>query len=433
MFRTIEADLAEWSERLSKSPIFLHGASRVGKTFSALQLGKTKYNDRVFRIDCSLVKQSATIFNNNQNLGGMLAAIENIHGSKIDFEKFLIIIDNVEHFPAAINAVKSLCLERKNLHIIVIGTLNREIIKKYTWLESIFEVHRVYPFSFVEFLKFIGHRNLADAAISSPLSKSHQDILKHLRDYLIVGGMPEAVECWLKEADIKKVRETQKEIFSNIINVPIPKDFNRQVMLSILKAIALNVGGPIDYKTIYNKLPLSQVKHYLDFFEEYSIIKRVFPSTPLSLPTINFRIRKFKTLFLDVGLMHIVNELEDSDKNLANKVIRTKIPDSVLCDQFVGQELSFIQSNQVQYWESSVKESTASVNYLIKINDKGLPAIIEHDQMTEEERGLDLCIGAYPECRRAYILSIEETLQEAVGKIKRVPVYCVSALGAGLF
>lgn len=433
MNRLIDEVLYEWKQQPLRLPMVLHGAPMCGKTYAAELLGKEHFESGSLRIDCGEGPEIEKLFKSNQNLGGMFGAIEQKVGKRIDFSRTLLILDNFDKCPITLRAVRDLYQQRSDLFVVLVGNMSSSLVKQFPWLTTSFAVHRMYPLCFAEFLAAIEQHDLADIVLGAPVQLSaqqHDELWGRLRDYLVVGGMPEVVASWVQKHNMPEVRKIQQEILKKMFQRGGDADHSGEDFESVMRVASRCSGSEVTYQHMSSNLSQSAVKHIFDGLHESGIVHRVYPSTPDTAPAVNHKVKRFKTIFQDVGLLEVLSGT--SAQLDQGGVEELRMYQSALFDQFIGQELLLAQSDQVQYWASSVKESTSRVNYLIRRKEGAWPAVLRSEDMTFNNYSLDICLGSYPECEGACVFSTGPFEGEGKkGKLKDFPLYFAMAVAGG--
>lgn len=216
-------ELLIWKEKFAPSHcLFIKGAIRVGKTTLAETFGKTEYKSYItvnFQEANDVIKD--LFVNQLLDLDYLYSVLERNYNTKLFKRESLIILDEIQLFPKARQALKTL-LKDGRYDFIETGSLAG--ISKKTRDEQILipsEEHIVelHPLDFEEFLWACGDFNtmlILDKHYKelSPLKHLHKDILISFRKYMCVGGMPQAVVQYVKNKDFEDVHLIKEEILN---------------------------------------------------------------------------------------------------------------------------------------------------------------------------------------------------------------------------
>ena len=201
MERTILHQLINWKNKKNRKPLLMTGVRQCGKTYLIREFGKRTFEETAyFNFDGNLGLQS--IFDFDFNVERIIDELETaVYGHKILPEKTLIIFDEIQDCPRAIQALKYFYEEKPELHIIAAGSLLGVALRKEGISFPVGKVDRLemYPMSFEEFVIADGGGKYIDGIGKYDLDRELPALYtvpmeKYLKNYYIVGGMPEAVQ-----------------------------------------------------------------------------------------------------------------------------------------------------------------------------------------------------------------------------------------------
>ena len=200
MKRKIYSRLKEWKDAGAKKPLLLIGARQIGKTYTASEFCEREFQK--FHVFNLLDRADiVALFAEKINTEEKIHKLELIVGEKIDFENTILFFDEVQESEPLISALKYFAESKTAYKILCAGSLLGVKLKRFG---SSFPVGKVemldmFPMDFEEYLLAYDESDLADeirycfqnsSAMSAPL---HEKCLRRFREYLCVGGMPEAV------------------------------------------------------------------------------------------------------------------------------------------------------------------------------------------------------------------------------------------------
>ena len=193
----------------------------------------------------------------------ILKEIELLEQCKITEGKTLLIFDEIQEAPRAITSLKYFCENKPNLHVACAGSLLGVALKKENISFPVGKVNRMqmYPMSFKEFLEAVGEEKyvslFSDWNFNREIPEAFSKPLEHLlKEYYIVGGMPEAVQEYVYSKDFRAVQEIQDEIHSDYAD-----DFSKHAPVSEIEKIRLIWDSvPKQLAKENNKFVFSHVK-----------------------------------------------------------------------------------------------------------------------------------------------------------------------------
>ncbi len=220
------AKLVAWKDDRERKPLLLTGVRQCGKTYICKEFGETYFEDvAYFYFEGN--NDLASIFEQNFDVERIIRELgQVIRGKAIIPGKTLVIFDEVQACPRAITSLKYFCENMRELHIICAGSLLGVALKRDKISFPVGKINRMqmYPLSFLEFFRATDQR---EALYESILQYGIEDELpqlyvteleKALRQYYIVGGMPEIVDAWLKKGEYSGIDKRQEDLLEDYSN-----------------------------------------------------------------------------------------------------------------------------------------------------------------------------------------------------------------------
>lgn len=212
-------DLLKWKDKKKRKPLLLTGVRQCGKTYLIREFGEKEFVETAyFNFDGNTGLQS--IFEYDFHVDRIMDELGSIvYGRKIVPGKTLVIFDEIQDCPRAIQSLKYFCENMPELHIIAAGSLLGVALRKEGISFPVGKVERtyMYPMSFEEFVIADGGEKYIAGIHKLDFQREIPELLavpleKYLKNYYIVGGMPEAVQTWIETHDYKEVEEVQDRI-----------------------------------------------------------------------------------------------------------------------------------------------------------------------------------------------------------------------------
>lgn len=221
MKRNSLSKLLKWKDKKNRKPLLVTGVRQCGKTYIIKELGQNEFEDMAyFNFDGNTGLKS--IFDFDFDIERIIDELNIVHQKKIIPGKTLVVFDEIQDCPRAIQSLKYFCENMKGLHLIAAGSLLDVALRKEGISFPVGKLDRLemYPMSFDEFViadggeKYI--QGLKKLAFERKIPELYAVPLeKYLRNYYIVGGMPEAVQTWVDTHDYKEVEEVQDTILKD--------------------------------------------------------------------------------------------------------------------------------------------------------------------------------------------------------------------------
>lgn len=226
--------LLDWNNNKRKKPLIVWGARQVGKTYLVQELfAKTYYKNSYIYVDFKKEDEIREFCTVTANAEKIIEYISLRKGKQIN-EKTLLIFDEIQECPNIISSLKYFCQDYREIPVIATGSMVRIKLQREThkrgsrendkFLFPVGKINQmtVYPMTFDEFL-MNSNKMLYDAIKKAydnkqPLdTEIHELALEQVYKYLLVGGMPEAVEAYIDEGSLLESREILKALYDNYL------------------------------------------------------------------------------------------------------------------------------------------------------------------------------------------------------------------------
>lgn len=369
--RKIDRVLADWALEPDRKPLVLRGARQTGKSSSVRELGR---GFELF-LELNLERQEdLALVRACRSAAELLAALAARANVAAFPERTLLFLDEIQESPEAIGWLRFLREDYPSLHVVAAGSL-LEVRLEDRGLS--FPVGRVTfrtlrPLSFAEFLDATGKDVLASRLRNGLTSADgiapalHDQALGLLRDYLWVGGMPEAVVRWADTASVAAVRQVHSDL-AQALAEDVQK-YGRGDVAEIEAAFANlkhHYGLRFRYDGFAPGYRTRPMKVAIGKLEGAMLITRVQPTSSLRLP-LEVRPRMApKLLPLDVGLAGYAMGAGVQD---LRALPIDRLFDGRLAEMFAGQQLltSFDDATQpLCFWVTESPSGNAETDYLL--------------------------------------------------------------------
>ena len=427
MEREIIKDLIKWKESKNRKPLIIHGARQVGKTYIVKQFGK-KYYDNAIYVNFETNQELSSQISDSIDAKYIINKLELFYGEKILPGKTLIFFDEIQANERALTSLKYFYEDAKEYHVIAAGSLLGVAINRESYSFPVGKVQMInmYPLSFKEFLIAIGRENLIDE-IKTHFDKNermdkmiHELCLKLYRTYLIIGGMPEAVQTYLTEEKVISVIDIQSEILESY-----ERDMTKYTdnnlsnrIISAFDSIPVQLAKDnqkFQYKVVSKGGTSSIFGEAILWLKNSGIVNQVY-KTSAELPLeMHKDLSSFKLYMSDVGLF--VNKARYPLYQIDLSSQPTMIAMGPLTEHYVANELR-VKGYDIYYWESNGK---AELDFVIQKNIDIIPIEVKTSTHTKA-RSLDLYMQMY---KPDYAIRISEKNFGFENNIKSVPFYAV--------
>ncbi|MDR3230480.1 MAG: ATP-binding protein [Synergistaceae bacterium] len=359
--------LREWKNNPRRKPGLLVGARQVGKTYLMKEFGREDFA-QVAYLSLDTDEKWAQIFSHvsPRDLLPLLKAATRI---EID-QDTLIILDEIQEVPRALLSLKYFQEEAPEYHVLAAGsTLGVAMRQGVSFPVGKVDFINLYPLTFGEFLQACGEgqlRSLLSDLDFTDLAAFHQQLLNLLRQYLVVGGMPEAVAEYAQSHNFTQVRRHHQ----NILNA-YERDFSkyagkelsvrvREVWQSLPRQLARE-----NKKFVFGAVREGgRGKNYdlaIDWLKDSSLIhKSSRVNQPISPLAIYQEPAIFKIFLHDVGLLATLSQADIGLIAEGHQIFSHF--NGALTEQYIAQELVAL-GMQLHYWART--NSTAEIDFLL--------------------------------------------------------------------
>ena len=429
--------LFDWNLRTLRKPLALLGARQVGKTWLMKEFSRQAYPDDTVSINfMEMGELNAAIAQTNLTVSNLLTLLQTVSGRQIVPGRTLLLLDEIQECPRALTTLKFFHEQLPQLAILVAGSLLGLSMGSTAHPPSgnsfpVGQIERlnVYPMTFLEFLGAIGQEGLAMALREgdwSSVGMLSREYELSLKNYLLTGGMPEAVATFADTRTLAAVREKQLAILADYDD-----DFKKHAPLDLLPKIRLlwnNLPSQLakeNKKFIYAALkPGARAREYetaLQWLDDAGMLRQVYRVCPPRMPLKAYRdLGAFKLYAHDVGLLGALSALPPRIV-LEGNALFTNFK-GAMAEQFVLGEL-VASGFEPGYW--TAETGAAELDFVVQGEADITPIEVKSATNTKAKS-----LSVY---RKAYrpMLSVKSSLKPYQRKngVVSLPLY---ALGARL-
>lgn len=387
--RKIYKQLLKWkSEYAPEYVLFIKGARRVGKTTIAEEFGRNAYKSYIIVNFQSANDTIKDLFVNSLlDLDYLYNVLQMQYGIKLYERESLIILDEIQLFPAARQALKTLLADGR-YDFIETGSL-AGIKKKSERAEILIPSEEyaieMFPLDFEEFLWALGDEMTFPIMRSAyeklkPLGSLHRDIFRRFREYMCVGGMPQAVVKYADTKDFEKVDFIKKEILALYRNdIKEQEEENEIYVGNILDNIPSELS-----KTERSSFKLSHINKNARYREYKGPLNWLTESMvavvarnvtdPSPALTLNMDVERFKCYLLDTGLL--INLAFGDGSYIDNEFYK-----AILTDRLHINEGMFVENVVAQ----CIRSNGHKVLFYIEYSENGKP-LMEIDFLIRKDK-----------------------------------------------
>lgn len=315
-------DLIKWKSSEGRKPLVLKGARQVGKTWLMKEFGQNYYDSYAY-FNFDEEDELKSIFETNKNPQRIIELLSLIAGKKIVPGETLIIFDEIQECPEALNTLKYFKEKANEYHVIAAGSLLGTLLAQpKSYPVGMVNLLDIYPLTFDEFLEATDE-NLYTYYCSikkeRPIEEIfHVRLLEAYNYYLIIGGMPECVSSWVTHKDPAKISQIQKELIEVYEN-----DFSKHNgkvnsgrILMVFRSIVTQLAKPNEkfmYGAVREGGRARDFEEAIEWLVSAGMLERVYNVSKIEHPLAVFdKLEQFKLFVFDTGLLKHMAGIDNS-------------------------------------------------------------------------------------------------------------------------
>ena len=391
--------LIDWDKDKRKKPLIVWGARQVGKTYLVKEIfAETYYKNNYIYIDCKKEDEIREFCSETANAEKIIEYISLRKGKQIN-EKTLLIFDEAQECPNIISSLKYFCQDYREIPVIATGSMVRIKLQREThkrgsnendkFLFPVGKINQitVYSMTFDEFLmnsnKILYNAIKKAYEDKQPLdSQIHELALEQVYKYLLIGGMPEAVEAYIEDNNLLESREILKVLYDNYL---ADMELYQASQEAVLRSRVL-------FQNIYRELNKESKNFSPGLIEEKSktrdfatsiqwltmahIVNQSFQlKEHITMPLIPDSESNFRLFLGDIGMFSY-----QSGINAASFISseRENTLSGIFFENFVANEL-IAKEHKLFYWRG---KSSAELEFIIESDNKLYPIDVKKGRGT---------------------------------------------------
>lgn len=322
MKRNAILKLVQWKNSPERKPMVLRGARQVGKTWLMKEFGQNYYDNYVY-FNFDEEDELKSIFETNKNPHRIIELLSMISDEKIEPEKTLIIFDEIQECPEALNTLKYFKEKANEYHVITAGSLLGTLLAKpKSYPVGMVNLLDIYPLTFDEFLNAIDsglyayYESIQKGQVIEQIF--HQRLLDAYNYYLIIGGMPECVSSWIKYKDpamVSKIQRELIEVYENDFSKHNGK-VNSGRILMVFRSIVSQLAKPNEkfmYGAVREGARARDFEEAIEWLVSAGMLNRVYNVSKMEHPLSAFdKLDQFKLFVFDTGLLKQMAGVDNS-------------------------------------------------------------------------------------------------------------------------
>ncbi len=387
--RDCYSKLVDWKERKARNhkALFIRGARRVGKSVLALEFAHKEYKSFIkISFDRASDELKNLFINELNDLDYFYSVLEITFSKKLYVGESLIILDEIQLFKPARQAIKTLLLDGR-YDIIETGSL-ASIVKSNDEEDYLLPSEEnkidVNPVSFTEYLKACGDDMSLELMgkcfeKKKPLGAAYRKIYLKFREYLFAGGMPAPLSTFIKTKSLIETEETKREIIELYRDdFAKQKNENPIYVTSIFEMIPSELSNHdkrFKYTHINRQAREREYYGAFNWLVNAYIVNPCYNSTdPSVLPTLTMNGFDFKAYLIDTGLLYTLSFMDTEQDELFYK--------SLILEKLHLNEGMFAEN----YISQALKNNGKKLFYYEKRDEVSHKTVMEVDFLTVQKR-----------------------------------------------
>ena len=436
--RKIYNEILEWKEKRSdKYALLIKGARRVGKSTIAEEFAKKEFKSYILIDFAHTSKEIIELFDDTYNLDFFFLQLQQLTGVRLYEKESVIIFDEVQLLPKARQAIKYLVADGRYKYIETGSLLSIKKNTKDILIPS--EEHKIsmYPMDFEEFLWAIDDEVTTDTIKMLLENKKsagnalHRNLMRMFRLYMLVGGMPQAVETYIEHNNLQVVDETKREII-DLYEEDFTKIDGTGLAGDIYDAIPANLSSNASRYVLSSAregMRAEQVRELIpDMLSSFTVNIAYHANNPDVGMALEKDIGRYKLFTSDIGLFITLafKDKKYTENVIYNKLLFDKLETNLgyIYENVVAQMLVAKGDNLFYYtMNSETSNHLHEIDFLISVSDKICPIEVKSGNY-RGHKSLDVfCDKFSSRIRDRYVVHTKDYKWE--DGINYIPVYMV--------
>ena len=439
--RKIYNEILEWkNKRSDKYALLIKGARRIGKSAIAEEFAKNEFKSYILIDFAHTSKEIIELFDDMYDLDFFFLQLQQFTGVRLYENESVIIFDEVQLLPKARQAIKYLVADGRYKYIETGSLLSIKKSTKDILIPS--EEHKIsmYPMDFEEFLWAVGDEVTADTIRTLLKNKKsvgnalHRNLMRNFRLYMLVGGMPQAVETYIEQNNLQAVDETKREII-DLYEEDFVKIDGTGLAGDIYDAVPASLSGNASRYVLSNAregIRSDRVRELIpDMLSSFTVNIAYHANNPEVGMSLEKDAGRYKLFLSDVGLFVtlIYKDKNYTENVIYNKLLSDKLESNLgyVYENVVAQML-IAKGNNLFYYTmaNEVSNRLYEIDFLMSVGDKISPIEVKSGNY-RSHKSLDIFCDKFSSCMKdKYVIHTKDYKWE--NGINYIPVYMVPFL-----
>ena len=426
MKRFVLQQLIEWKNREDRKPLILNGARQVGKTWLLHEFAKLEYKKEAYVV-CRKNNLARQLFSQDFNVDRILRGLRAMTSVDITPGDTLIILDEIQDIPEALESLKYFKEEVPEYHIAVAGSLlGISLHQDVSYPVGKVNVINIFPMNFEEFLVAKGEEEACKLLMSGDfetISLLHDKYTDLLRQYYYVGGMPEVVLKYVETDSLLEVRRIQSEILQGYdldFSKHAPKEQVPRVRMvwNSIPSQLFKENKKFIYGALRKGARANDFEMAIQWLVNAGLLYKVPRCTKPELPLDIYEdLSAFKLYMVDLGLMGAMVKTDPAQVLIKNDIFKEY--KGGMTEQYVLQQMKSKGVSPIYYHNTD--NSRLELDFVIQRNAQMVPIEVKAEGNVRAN-SLTALLGKRPELHAERCSMLPYKVQ---GNLTNFPLYAI--------
>lgn len=387
MERAVQKELLAWKNRSSRLPLILQGARQVGKTFCMKWLGANHYKGCLY-FNFDERPELKEIFEKNKDVERIVLSLSLIGGQEIN-EETLVILDEIQECPEALNSLKYFAEKRPNIPVIGAGSLLGILLNSgYSFPVGKVEFLTMYPMSFREVLPY-WNKNAAQFLeqmrdVEEIPSFFFEDLKELFKRYLVTGGLPAVISEFNASMNFDRCDSVLENLIlsyrGDFAKYPIMRDVAKiGLVFNSIPVQLARENKKFVYQLIRSGARAKEYEDAIQWLINAGLLYKIRLITKPNIPLSAYEdLNAFKMYSFDIGILRRMSRLSHSAYAEGNRLF-TEFKGAIT-ENYILQSLMTQFEDFPRYWSSG---NLAEIDFVIQHENEVIPIEVKSDEQVK--------------------------------------------------
>ena len=433
MRRDFSKKLDAWAIAGDRKPLVIRGMRQTGKTWCVRDFAARHFEGRFCEVDFEFAAEWRAVFDRDLDPVRICRELEALSGMEIVPGRTLLFFDEIQLCPRALESLRYFKEKMPLLHVVAAGSLLDFALEEHPFPVGRVDFADLAPLSFAEFLNATEQKRLSEIVrdVPAPLSWAlHSRLLECVKEYCIVGGLPECVKKWSESRSYRDVRAIQ-----NALVVAFEQDFGKYpekmdsaTLGDVWRSANADVSHQISWAALSRDHAGATNKRAFSLLAKARLLHECRAVSAAAFPFDASASQRLKPFAGDIGLFQARAGMPVDSAILSGDILG--VYRGALAEQFVAQEIVAARGrDSLHWWKRDAPGSVAEVDFVISCNGRILPIEVKSGA-GGRLRSLHQLLVDNPGVDAGLILSSAPFGELPEQKLRFVPIYFAGSVAS---